>query len=106
MIERTLIRDIVRLPVQDSTVLMLEIQNLKIYVLYYSIKNIRYNQLRIHTDYDEKSFFTDKNIIESIERANRIIFTNTWRRENLNNGRDVVEKFQVTKKFNVKHCKF
>ena len=95
LIKRTLLREsIIKLPVQDSSILIIgDSKSEDLLCSLFKVKNIRFNQLRIDAnDYDEKSFFADKKILESIEQAERIIFTNTWRRENLHNVSDVINK--------------
>lgn len=95
LIKRSLIREsIIKLPVQDSSILIIgDSKSEDLLCSLFKVKNIRYNQVEIHAnDYDEKSFFADQKILKSIEQADRIIFTNTWQRENLNNVRDVINK--------------
>jgi hypothetical protein len=95
LIKRSLIREsIIKLPVKDSSILIIgDSKSEDLLCSLFKVKKIRYNQLEIHAnDYDEKSFFADQKILKSIEQADRIIFTNTWQRENLNNVRDVINK--------------
>lgn len=93
--ERNLARDsVLGITTQDSSILIIgdsKAEDLTISLYFNS--EIKYNLFVMHAnDYNVESFFNNTALKESINAADKIVMTNTWRRGKIDDVAEVVER--------------